>query len=93
METKTFPSGVQLITFSREEMDKIDTKLAAEHGMTLEQYRQALKDDQEKHWCKGKCDRGDMSEIYHEDRRMTNQHCVRKHHYHCPKCKKLTQIG
>jgi hypothetical protein len=93
MEIKDVRPGVQVITFSKEDMDKIDSKLATDNGMTLEEYRKALKEDQEKHWCKGKCETNGRSEVFHDDGRRTNQHCPRKHHYHCPKCKKLTQIG
>lgn len=85
---------VQTFTISKEIMDEVDSKLAAKAGMTLEEWRKALKEDVERHWCKCSREaRESRDSIFHDDGQVTNQHCTRKHHWHCGKCKKLTQVG
>lgn len=42
-------------------------------------------------WCR--CNDAHEGSFYHEDDDMTLEWCVRKHHWHCRNCHKLTQIG
>lgn len=56
-------------------------------------------------WCECACDVcGDEREcdcddrkraapVYHKDGKTPWEWCVRKHHWHCGSCRKLTQIG
>ncbi len=43
-------------------------------------------------WCKCSSDE-DNGIIYHEDGEGSWETCVEKHHFHCGRCQKLTQIG
>jgi hypothetical protein len=72
-------------------MAEIDTSRAAALGMTLQAYRTMLAEETQKHWCV--CPANDRQTFAHRDGQRTNRHCVKKHHYHCVLCKKLTQIG
>lgn len=88
------PGIVEVIKVDASIMEGIDRSAAQCLGISVEEYRTRLKEEGEKHWCKcPKEVRERFDTIYHDNGRITNQHCVKKHHYHCGKCKKLTQIG
>ena len=75
-------------------VDSVHAKLAAKLGITVEEYRQRLKADLDKHWCACPEEKKRLKPtVFHDNGRMTNQHCVRKHHWHCGSCKKLVQVG
>lgn len=85
---------VEVIKVDPSIMESVNRSAAQRLGITVEEYKARLKAEGEKHWCKcPKEVRERFDTIYHTDGRVTNQHCVKKHHYHCSKCKKLTQIG
>jgi hypothetical protein len=81
----------EVVEIPQSVIDDIHRRLAKEAGMTLEAYRAMLKEHAEKDWCQ--C--GDKSEpgTFCDDGQRINQHCVRKHHWHCAVCNKLTQVG
>lgn len=82
---------IETVKLSQDIVDSVNARLAAAAGMTVEQYLHALQGSKKKHWCSCPIEHGT---IFHDDKaRKTNQHCVDKHHYHCAKCKKLTQVG
>jgi hypothetical protein len=81
---------MRVITFSPAEMDEMLTKIAADSGMTLEQYKAAVAKDLADHWCQCKPS-GDP--IFCNDGERINEHCCDKHHYHCSNCLKITQVG
>lgn len=85
METR---NGVT--TFGPAEMDKILTKIAAEHGMTLEQYKAQTAKELAEHWCHCETE-GDP--LFCDDGQKRNKHCCNKHHFHCSNCGKITQVG
>lgn len=86
---------MEVIKIPRDIMDKVDAGLAAERGQTVEEFRASLRAEADKHWCSCPSGKDPMVNpwVFHDDGRRTNQHCPRKHHYHCPKCKRLTQVG
>ncbi len=80
-----------VIQISQSIIDTVHGRMAERRGMTLDEFRAALAVDAKKHWCSCTVVHDVM---FHDDKaRKTNQHCVNKHHYHCKKCKKLTQVG
>lgn len=90
-ETK-LPSGGSVITFSQEEIDEMERKLAREQGLTLREYRDSMKRPLAEHWCS--CEDSDPNAvIFCDDGQRINEHCVRKHHYHCGRCRKIVQVG
>lgn len=90
MESKEIRPGVTTIKFTAAEIDEMYTKIAAGYGMTLAQYKAALKKDSEENWCKCETE-GDP--LFCDDGETRNRHCCSKHHYHCSNCGKLTQVG
>ncbi len=58
----------------------------------LDEMQQIVAKFEKEMWCC--CQReGRTSPIYHENGEMPWKWCVRKHHYHCPYCEKILQIG
>ena len=92
MKTTKLPGGGELIEFTQAEMDEMETSIAKDAGMTLEEYRAMCARHMTEDWCK--C--GDLSEgvgAFCDDGQRINKHCVDKHHWHCFTCKKLIQVG
>lgn len=83
------------MTFERIEIpqsviDAVNQKMADEAGMTVPEYLASMKRHIKKNWCSCE-EQGDP--IFHNDGETPWKSCERKHHYHCSKCKKLTQVG
>ena len=92
MKEQKLPGGGSVITFSREEIDEMETRIARKRGMTLREYRDANKKELAEHWCS--CEDSDPNAvIFCDDGSVVNEHCCHKHHYHCGACRKLVQVG
>lgn len=92
MQETKLPGGGTVITFSQQEMDEMETKIARDHGMTLAEYRNYLKTEIADHWCS--CESSDSANvIFCDDGQVINEHCCSKHHYHCGACRKIVQVG
>ena len=93
MQVNKLADGNEEITFSQEEIDEIHGEIARDAGMTLEEYRAMLSEHLNEDWCQ--C--GDKQEVgmFCDDSigLTRNQHCTRKHHWHCGVCDKLLQVG
>jgi len=96
MQVTKLAHGGEMITFSQEEIDAIHSEIAADAGMTLEQYRAMLSQHMNEDWCQCGSDHevgAFCDDAYGVPARKRNQYCVSKHHWHCAVCDKLIQVG
>lgn len=89
MKTTKISENVTQITFSKAELLNMDKEAAKREGITVAEYRRQKKEAM-KMWCS--CDEPGDPE-FHDDGEGTGPYCCGKHHYHCSKCGKITQIG